>query len=131
MTKHRIQYKFSKKSLTTGRKIVFGDIPYFIFQAAQRSFIPIMEELFQHGASPNTRDNYGNSPLDYLIASYSRDHEFETIEYLIDRCRVFIDGKNDHGLTALHLACMNGHGKIVSYLLDKRASVNVLDARGK
>ena len=90
-----------------------------------------MEELFQHGASPNTRDNYGNSPLDYLIASYSSDKEFKAIEYLIDKCRVFLDGKNDYGLTALHLACMNGHAKIVSYLLDKKASVNVLDAQGK
>lgn len=42
---------------------------------------------------------------------------------------MFLDGKNDHGMTALHLATLAGNVDLVSYLIESRASLNVLDAR--
>lgn len=90
-----------------------------------------MNELYKHGACPSTRDNYCNSPLDYLITHSSGDDCLTTIEFLVEECHVFLDGKNDHGMTALHLATLAGNRNLVSYLIESRASLNVLDARKK
>lgn len=88
-----------------------------------------MDELYKHGACPRTRDNYGNSPLDYLITQSSGDDYLTAIEFLVEECHVFLDGKNDHIMTALHLATLAGNVDLVSYLIESRASLNVLDAR--
>ena len=90
-----------------------------------------MEELRKHGASPDTRDYYGNSPLDFLISHCKDETQMKAIEYLVEDCHVFLDGKNDHGMTALHLATLTGNKDLVMYLIENRGDLNVMDSKGE
>ena len=42
-----------------------------------------------------------------------------------------IDVKKDDGYTALHLACLNGHKKVASYLIENNANLEAKDNRGQ
>jgi len=83
-----------------------GRTPFFV--ACQHNHLQCMKELVAHGASAKSRDNNGETPLHYVIDNYKEDFML-VINYLIDKCDIFIDGKNDHGYTPMHLVAKHGH----------------------
>jgi len=104
-----------------------GRTPFFI--ACQHNHLQCMKEVVTHGASAKSRDNDSETPLHYLVNNYKEDL-MPVIDYLIDECNIFIDGKNGHGYTPMHLVAKHGHTELIQYLIEHKADINLLDANG-
>jgi hypothetical protein len=101
-----------------------------LHMAAARGDTHKIELLLMAGADPNARDKFLNTPLMISLKEPRKFHPLEVMNTLMD-CGANIDLKNDHGHTALHLACLIGNIELMDVLLARGASVLVRDRKKK
>ncbi len=92
--------------------------------SAERNHWQFVEEMLSFGASPNTRDSHGGTPL-YRAA---RSNAHESVELLLQRkADMFIRGGTKE--TALGIACLKGWEKTVSLFLKYSPSIAKLNEK--
>ncbi len=97
---------------------------------AYGSFDTIMKYLSNAGPAANAmlaeRDEHGNTILMVAIANA----DLQTVKYLVEEKNAPIDAKNNLGVTALMIACMQGRGDVLDVLLPRMTSedINVASA---
>ncbi|XP_014677006.1 PREDICTED: transient receptor potential cation channel subfamily A member 1-like [Priapulus caudatus] len=94
--------------------------------AAEGGHVKVVQLLMQRGALVHT-DHAGRSPLHLAAASgYTW-----TIKQLLAVHAHLLDKVDKDGNTALHLAAENGQSRAVQHLLDRNASVKVMNDQGQ
>jgi ankyrin repeat protein len=84
--------------------------------------------LMSKGASATTRAARGLTPL-MAAAMLGRTG---VVQMLFERVwQVNLEEADEGGLTALHMAAMNGHAEVAAYLLSKQAEPNARDLENK
>lgn len=93
-----------------------------------RGYKDAAEKLLANGADPGKSDSQG---LTCLMKAAHHSH-VEIVEYLLDNYleQVAIDSQASNGWTALIQAVMTGHEETVRLLLERNASVTVMDNHG-
>ncbi|CAH1773894.1 unnamed protein product [Owenia fusiformis] len=87
--------------------------------ASKEGHLAAIAELIKLGALLNCKNNERQSPL-HFAAKYGR---YNTIRRLLDSIQGsnLINETDGDGLTALHIASMNGHTKVIQLLIQKGA----------
>lgn len=89
--------------------------------ACQHSHKSIIPTLIKYGAQLNTPNREKQCPL-HFAAKYGCLNS--CVDLLAsDDCKKFINQRDDSGRTALHLAALNGHAKVVKLLMKKGALI--------
>jgi ankyrin repeat protein len=106
--------------------------------AAYQGHLKVVKELLRGGANLTALDNYGRTPMDLAIecrhqaivvalvaetksraalyaATYNGDES--TVKWLCDRGNARLECTDEHGYTALIVACFRGHVSVVKVLL--------------
>jgi ankyrin repeat protein len=79
-------------------------------------------------ANPKIADVNGRTPLMYA-AEFGK---VECVSLLVDELSIQdINRSDNNGLTALHLACLNGHKDCVDFLVQSNASITAVDKEGR
>lgn len=82
--------------------------------------VDLIHVLLNKGASPNSKDDAGITPLQKAI----KHHAHQVIKYLIDRVEVDINAHDEYGNTSLHYAIEWDNAPAISWLLDRGAIVH-------
>jgi ankyrin repeat protein len=94
--------------------------------ACEEADLPIIQDLIARGATVNTFNDYGNSPL-ILAAFYGRD---DIVQELLNH-GALIDAMSPQGTwTALMAACHQNRLSTVRLLLDAGADLNIINNDG-
>ena len=92
---------------------------------AHGSFDTIMKYLSNAGPAANAmlaeRDEHGNTVLMVAIANA----DLQTVKYLVEEKNAPINAKNNLGVTALMIACMQGRGDVIDVLLPRMTSEDI------
>lgn len=86
--------------------------------AAYAGSLPIVRLLLSHGASARVSDDLGRTPL-HLAAIRGEERVVGTLARAGE-----VDAKDGDLHTAMQMATLNGHWKVVEILLDNRANIN-------
>jgi ankyrin repeat protein len=104
-----------------------GNTPLHL--AVINNYMPLMDWLKAHGASPNSRGRYGQTPLLTAII-YDRSSDGRVILSLL-RMGADVNGSDDYGDTPLHRAAYHGLTEKVRLLLRNNADVSRRAQRGE
>ena len=74
----------------------------------------------------NYRDTENNSNLHIAV----KNNSFELVKYFVNK-KYDLNDVNKKGQTALHLACELGNEKIINFLVENGANVDIRDNKGK
>jgi ankyrin repeat protein len=96
-----------------------------LYNAASRGHTNYLEALLNSGASPNSRDQYGNS----LLHLSAMNGHMKSVLLLLEK-NAKLTTRNKYGNTLIHVASMNGHSDMVQFLLDKGLKVTVENNAG-
>ncbi len=88
----------------------------------------IIEYFLTHGANPNVRDSWENTPLFYLVKK--GDETFGKKLTLLVGYGADIMAKNKDGNTVLHAACYFANKKAVEFLINHNHPINVQNIYG-
>jgi ankyrin repeat protein len=97
-----------------------------LMMVAAKDHAPVTELLAKRGADPNLPDVYGWTPL--MRAAY--EGHARVVGVLLERRNSYLESRNDHGQSALHLAVIQGHTVIVTNLLAHGARPDAKDFAG-
>uniref|UniRef100_I3MBG7 TNNI3 interacting kinase n=1 Tax=Ictidomys tridecemlineatus TaxID=43179 RepID=I3MBG7_ICTTR len=87
--------------------------------------------LLQHGANVNVQDAVFFTPL-HIAAYYGHEQactygkSIDLVKFLLDQNVVNINHQGRDGHTGLHSACYHGHIRLVQFLLDNGADMNLV-----
>lgn len=95
--------------------------------AATKGYTDIVQALLSSGAKPNLPDVYLWTPL--MRAVY--EGRFQVARMLLDHEKIKVNQPGENGVTALHLAVLNGDPALVRLLLDKGADPQQTDKFGR
>lgn len=95
--------------------------------AAAKGFPDIASELLKHNANPNLQDVYLWSPL---IRAVYEDRE-AIVRILVANSLTDINHRGENGITALHVATMQGHAHLAQVLLEHGADRTAQDDAGR
>lgn len=95
--------------------------------SSAKGFADIAKELLDHAADPNTQDVYHWSPL--MRAVYEGREEVVTL--LVENSRTDINHRGENGVTALHIAAIQGYSHLVELLLESGADKAIKDYSGR
>ena len=98
-----------------------------LMMAAAKNRIDIAAMLVARAADVNLPDVYGWTPL--MRAAYAGHADI--VDILLSQPSVVINGRNDQGQTALHLAAIQGQPYIVQALLERGAQADMTDFAGR
>ncbi|XP_071835812.1 transient receptor potential cation channel subfamily A member 1-like isoform X3 [Apostichopus japonicus] len=101
-------------------KDMYGCAP--IHYATKGGNIKSVQGLIDLGATVNLRDNKKQSPL-HFAARYGRYNSCKKLLDSVIGYKIINDSDND-GRTALHLAALNGHRKVVLLLISRGALIH-------
>jgi ankyrin repeat protein len=90
-----------------------------LHNAASRGHTNYLDALLQAGASPNSRDQYGNTLL-HLSAMHGH---MRSVQLLLER-GARPNNKNKYGNTLVHVAALNGHTDMCMFLVEKGLKVS-------
>ncbi|GFP96849.1 ankyrin repeat domain-containing protein 50 [Phtheirospermum japonicum] len=96
-----------------------------VLHAARRGELDVLETLLEKGASINSRDHYGLTPLHVAAIKGNKDAVTKLVEFGAD-----VDCRDAEGHTPLHLAVQGGSVEVVEILLVRGASVNARTKKG-
>lgn len=82
--------------------------------------------LINMGAEVDSLDNLHQTPLMWSV----KRNQAKCAEVLLDY-KASVDQQDTDGDSALHVACGKGHPAIVGLLLDRGASLTLINARGR
>ena len=85
--------------------------------ASKTGHLPFLESLLTLGATANSKNHASQSPL-HFAARYGR---VNTVRRLLQSNAGTINECDGEGMTALHIASMNGHDRVVQVLLHNGA----------
>ena len=94
--------------------------------AARDGHNAVVDVLISHGASINTRNRWGHTPLFWGVDSGS-----ETVVKSLLQAGAFVDAKALKSQTCLHIAADGGWEGMVRLLLCNGASLDVIDDQGR
>ncbi len=98
----------------------------FLARAAREGYNAVVDTLISHGASINTEDALGCTPLFYGAESGS-----ETVVQSLLRAGAFVDAKNHRSGTPLYIAASMDYEAVAKLLLCNGASLDTTDAYGR
>lgn len=101
--------------------------------ACDQGYLGLVEKFLSHpGIHVNTQDIFGNTPLHKASERNALDvavklisHNETDLNDLSEEERVNINAQNTSGLTALHLACQEGHIGVARILFNKGAQSRI------
>ena len=112
-----------------------------LLRAAKAADIPAMRLLLARGADPKLATRAGITPLMAAAGLGSKEEDstgrFKTEEEAIEAIQLCLDAgvdinaANGQGQTALHAAALKGYDKVVQFLADHGANLDVKDRQGK
>jgi len=95
--------------------------------AAAKGYVDVAKELLSHAADPNLTDVYGWSPL--MRAVYE-DREI-IARLLVKDARTKLNHSGEKGMTAIHIATVQGYAHLVKILLEYGADKSIRDESGR
>lgn len=95
--------------------------------AAVKGHVSVAETLLAYGADPNKADIYSWTPL---MRAVSEDRR-RIVQVLLEHERINVNQPGENGVTALHLAVLNGDPDIVKLLLAHGADPGIEDHSGR
>ena len=98
-----------------------------LMMAAAKNRVDVAAMLVARAADVNLPDVYGWTPL--MRAAY--EGHADIVDVLLSQPSVVINGRNDQGQTALHLAAIQGQPHIVQALLERGAQADMADFAGR
>jgi len=104
-----------------------GNTPLLL--AVINNYLPLMDWLRGHGADPNSRGPYGDTPL-HTAVIWDRSSDDGVIRSLL-RMGADVNATNDYGDTPLHRAAYHGLTGKVRLLLRNKADVSRRAQRGE
>jgi len=108
------------------------DDPTRLHSACYDGNLEVARELLDRGASVNTRNNQGETPLHQVSRGQYRSEEggVGIVQLLLGR-RANIDARDKGRTTPLHLASYYGRVEIVRELLERGATVFIRNKKGQ
>ncbi|KAL4218676.1 Serine/threonine-protein kinase tnni3k [Mactra antiquata] len=102
---------------------IYGDTPLHL--ACYNSKVEVVKQLISRtGLDSVTKENiFSETPLHSACTS---GKSLDMIKFLIDQPGVKINHQGKDGHTAFHSACYHGHIRVVQYLLEKGADINLV-----
>ncbi|PWT98942.1 MAG: hypothetical protein C5B51_28170, partial [Terriglobia bacterium] len=106
-----------------------------LLRAALCGDLAVVRMLLAHGADFRIPTSDHTTPLmvaagigwaEGMIREYSEEQTLEVVKLLLD-LGADISAANDHGMTALHGAAYKGANKVVQFLVDRGAKLDVKD----
>jgi ankyrin repeat protein len=97
--------------------------------AVLNRYLPLMDWLAKHGANPNARGHYGDTPL-HLAIICDRSDDGVVIRRLLSM-GADVNSANDYGETPLHRAAYHGFTDTVRLLLKNKADISRRAQRGE
>lgn len=95
--------------------------------ASVKGHAEVARLLLAHGADANRSDVYSWTPLMRAV----RERRLQTVRLLVDNARTDVNQRGENGITALHLAVVNGDGDTVKLLLAGGADPRIEDNSGR
>ena len=95
-------------------------------RAVKQGHLGVVDTLISRGASVNTEDPWGRTPLHHGVET-----GIKTIVNSLQQAGAFVDAKNSRSQTPLHLAAMMGYEVVARTLLCSGASLDVTDDQGE
>ena len=97
------------------------------FQETNHKYLPLLAWLKDHGADPNSKGLYGDTPLHLAIIS-DPTSDGRVIRRLL-LMGADVNSQTIDGYTPLHIAAISGKAGFVQFLLDKRANRDLRNKR--
>jgi ankyrin len=101
----------------------------FLHLAVINNYLPLMDWLKVHGADPNVKAMYGDTPLHMAIIS-DRTENGRVVARML-RMGANVDARSNFGETPLHRAAYHGLTQRAGLLLKGKADVNARNLRGE
>jgi ankyrin repeat protein len=116
--------------------LVPGSTPFM--KAATTSDVRMLRLLLEHGADPNIATQNGTTPLmaaaglnwAEISSLGTEDDTLEAMKLMLDR-GADVNAANNNGETALHGAAQRGADRVVQFLADRGARLDVKTKRGR
>lgn len=130
----RLKNDFSMSSIAQVKEKSFADIINYrdemlwscLHYVSKQGHSGLLHELISSGAQINIETRDGWTPL--LLVSYYG--YVLCAKILLNQPTIQVNKCTEKKGTALHMACLNGHAKIVKLLMDSRASPTIEDSEG-
>ena len=95
-------------------------------RASREGYLDVIDTLISNGASINTEDARGRTPLHYGVGTGS-----ETLVNSLLQAGAFVDAKYSHSQTPLYLAITQDHEAVAKILIWNGASLDSTDDGGR
>lgn len=109
------------------KKIPAKAIDLQLMEAAKNNDLKKMEDLIKQGASVNSADDKGRTPLMYAAEAGSQ----QAIERLVKNHHADVNAKDENDQTALMKSAIMGKNDGVKFLLDNKAKIDEYDRFGR
>lgn len=153
-----VDYLLDKGADMTLSESANGETGFHI--AAERGHLEVIKSFLDHGGDINVRSRHGYTALfgasfaghkevvqylidkgaDFLLGSHSgftplhaaaKQNQVEVVNLLLNQPSIFVDVRDDHGRTALLLACQHDLPVVELLVLNGGANVNAVSFRDK